>query len=508
MQPSETLFEDLGKDKKLRRFLLQHKFMKIVGNRRCAKMASKAADDIAISGTMKALHEGLREGENKVLENRPSDALTNILGGLVAMSAAVSYASVNGLKEMSQAQRMKLVAFVIREFLKTRSLTPSVETDALPFLTDPANLNPVGKGIVDVHTTLEEPAEENEQETNEEEGIDAPSQSKPKKIEKKIFTFSRVQMLLACCMYGTPAIHISSWDTFEVLSTVMFALYLNAFATDPNVMWSLDTFLQSLDPSLGDQEDDTNKKELGKSIVAKEKVNFQDLFSFKEVETKNAPRGKGYRRIPYKNNDLTEGDPTLKLIEDLKVFKEQDQLLAVMSPRSSPYADSFVVFGNVLFLIQSKKRIDFGKTPAEVRRELLKMGLIPDGYITPLELKKHARSILLTYTICEQLGLNHVIPVFCVEKRTSESHIPKIKVSFPDAEILKKAHAIVAIKKRGEKRIKKGGARKRIVNSETSYVRALTFEPTMEMKAIFSRTYIDEEPTTNRWVYEGTFFTD
>ncbi|EPY15107.1 hypothetical protein STCU_12343 [Strigomonas culicis] len=194
-----------------------------------------------------------------------------MLGGLIAMTAAAEYTGKNGLKEMSQKDRMTLVAYVIREFLKTRSLKHSHETPVFPFVNNPRNFNAVEKGMVDVHTGAMTQYETNEK----------TKKSKYKYTkEAKVFTFSRVQMLLACCFYGTAAIPISSSDTFEVLSASMFALYLNAFATDRDRTWSLADFLKSLDPTWT-VENPRTKKLLSSIYGDPKEVNFQHLYFFK-----------------------------------------------------------------------------------------------------------------------------------------------------------------------------------------------------------------------------------
>ncbi|EPY15102.1 hypothetical protein STCU_12344 [Strigomonas culicis] len=311
--------------------------------------------------------------------------------------------------------------------------------------------------------------------------------------ESKTFTFSRVQMLLACCVYGTAAIPMSSSDTFEVLSASMFALYLNAFSTAPKDTWNLAGFLKSLDTTweVGNESNVTALNAIHPGLL---NMRFEDILFFKPKGNVGPTGRDTYQRIPFTENKRTNDSLTNQLIEDLQSLKRKQLVVVISTPRS-PFADSFIICGNVLFLIQSKQMDTYGQNKTKNREELLKMGLIPDGSIQEHELMKYAVNIEFTYTICKKLKINHVIPVFSVVRKVDESNIHNIKVSLPDVYIIERASKIA------NSRATVHGVT-RMDNTSKEYVYPLTFEPSMDLKATFTRARSGEETNPHRWKYQ------
>ncbi|EPY15181.1 hypothetical protein STCU_12279 [Strigomonas culicis] len=336
MTPSLTLLKDLLEDQGLYKQFCDNSFTDLSENRRCAVEAYETILELNLKDCFGTSKETEKVPCN-ILRRQPPEVISNSIAGYVAMRTAAKYAGLNGLNNLTNEKRMHLVARVIRTFLEM----PSWRAAHLPFQDIEESNDPVGKGIVSVHEYVENNPDETQSEVI-------------------AYTFSHAQLVLACCFYGTIAIPMNSSDTFEALSATIFALYLSAFACKQDKAFTLKIFLTALDAEWKDEDAD----KLFDHICPLEEGAHLDKLLFLD----SSHIGCRGACLPFTDNYEKSNELSKKLLEDLRNMKENNSITAAMSPRLSNYADSLVVCGSILYLIQSKKREIFGGSEKNVAR--------------------------------------------------------------------------------------------------------------------------------------------
>ncbi|EPY16665.1 hypothetical protein STCU_11072 [Strigomonas culicis] len=374
---------------------------------------------------------------------------------------------------MTCTRRMDLVAYILREFVKTCALTHPVKTDVLPFVKDPESFDPIRMGIVTIRTTVETPKDNVLLERHV--GF----------IERKVFTFSRSQMLLACCLYGTSTLPIDVLDSFAALATTMFAFYVNAFVSAEKDTWRLADFLKLLDPTWNVE----SANQLLKVRPHGKSVGFHDFFSFKSMNTPSESR---LKNTLCAEENTPQISPIWMMINDLKNAKQKEYLISAMTP----YDHSIVICGKVIFLIYNKHKDGDHLRFQKMREILLSMGLVPEDGMKSDEKKRHAANIFFTGILCAELNIYSVVPVLCVAEKLHDTPVYDIRVRVPNARDIREAKLALTCEGEGED---SGADMRKRPHIAISCASPMTFQPRLVLSATFNRTVSEEG--SSLWTY-------